>query len=147
MERSLNRSAVRPTGRSGARSAALPALRVQISSVADRDGLRLEMAAEPLPLASIGARLVAELACVIGRALAQNESESEAMRPADSLDEKSWLVWVDGADTVGPVSARQIARGIRAGKVPTDASVQRAGDVWWSGVLDEPEVIEALKSV
>jgi len=71
----------------------------------------------------------------------------QALRQADPLDEQRWLVFVDGADTVGPVSARQIARGIRAGKVPTDASVQRAGDVWWSGVLDEPVVIEALKSV
>ena len=66
---------------------------------------------------------------------------------AHSLDERSWLVCVQGSDAVGPVSARQIALGIRAGKVPTDASVQRTGDVWWSGVLDEPVVIEALKSV
>lgn len=63
-----------------------------------------------------------------------------------ALDDQAWLVFVEGGDLVGPVSARQIARGIRAGKVPADASVQRAGDVWWSGVLDEPSVIAALKA-
>jgi len=65
----------------------------------------------------------------------------------DPLDEKRWLVWVEGADLVGPVSVRQIARGIREGRVPADASIQRSGDVWWSGILDEPHVIQALKSV
>ena len=67
------------------------------------------------------------------------------MSGVDPLDELSWLVWA-GGEPVGPVSARQIALGIRAGKVPTDASVQRTGDVWWSGVLDERVVLEALKS-
>ena len=62
----------------------------------------------------------------------------------DPLDEPGWLV-LAGADVVGPVSARQIAIGIARGKVPTDASIQRVGDVWWSGVLDEPLVIEALQ--
>ena len=76
-----------------------------------------------------------------------NQSGSRTQRGCDPLDEQTWLVWVDGAELVGPVSVRQIARGIRAGKVPTEASVQRAGDVWWSGILDEPLVIEALKSV
>ncbi len=71
---------------------------------------------------------------------------TQEMSGVDRLDEQSWLVCVEGGDLVGPVSARQIARGIRAGKVPPDASVQRTGDVWWSGVLDEPFVIEALKS-
>jgi hypothetical protein len=64
----------------------------------------------------------------------------------DPLDEQSWLVWIEGGDLVGPVSARQIARGIRAGKVPTEASIKRSDAVWWSGVLDEPVVIAALKS-
>jgi hypothetical protein len=76
-----------------------------------------------------------------------SQSQKLTLRGPDPLDEQTWLVCVDGGDAVGPVSARQIARGIRAGKVPTDASVQRRGDVWWSGILDEPIVIEALKSV
>jgi hypothetical protein len=58
-----------------------------------------------------------------------------------------WMVWVEGGETVGPVSAHQLARGIRAGRVPPDASVQRQGDVFWSGILDEPMIIEALKEV
>ena len=61
---------------------------------------------------------------------------------------RNWYVWCEGAESVvGPVTAEQLARGIRAGRVPADASIQRAGDVWWSGILDEPEVIEALKSL
>ena len=55
------------------------------------------------------------------------------------------MVWFDGGDAVGPVSADQIARGIRAGKVPTDASIQRVGDLFAFDVLDEPDVIAALK--
>lgn len=69
-----------------------------------------------------------------------------SMQHVDPLDEMAWSVWVEGGEPVGPVSARQIARGIRSGRVPSDASVQRAGDVWWSAVLDEPFVIAALKS-
>jgi hypothetical protein len=61
--------------------------------------------------------------------------------------QKELYVWVEGGDIVGPVSADQLARGLRAGRVPSDASVQRAGDVWWWGVLDEPDVIAALKSL
>lgn len=75
-----------------------------------------------------------------------NHYESEGTGAADILDERSWHVWVDGGDSVGPVSVRQIAQGIRAGKVPTHARVQQTGDVWWSGVLDEPRVVEALKA-
>jgi hypothetical protein len=63
------------------------------------------------------------------------------------LDHAAWMVWVEGGDPVGPVSADQIARGIRTKRVPPDASVQRLGDVFWSGILDEPEVIQALKSL
>ncbi len=61
-----------------------------------------------------------------------------------SLTEPQYLVWTDG-DPVGPVSASQIARGIRAGKVPSDASVQRVGELFATDVLDEPDVIAALK--
>lgn len=63
----------------------------------------------------------------------------------DRLAEREYLVWMPGTDPVGPVSADQIARGIRAGKVPPDASIQRVGDLFSRDVLDEPEVIEALK--
>ncbi|MDX2053085.1 MAG: hypothetical protein SFV15_11880 [Polyangiaceae bacterium] len=75
-----------------------------------------------------------------------NDNEAEGMLAADPLDEQRWHVWVDGGDQVGPVSVRQIARGIRAGVVPPEARVQQTGDVWWSGILDEPKVVEALKS-
>jgi hypothetical protein len=70
-----------------------------------------------------------------------------ALPACDTLTERMWMVWVEGGDPVGPVSAEQIARGIRAGKVPPDASVQREGDVFWSGVLDESDIIAALKRV
>jgi len=63
------------------------------------------------------------------------------------LEQPIWLVWVEGGEAVGPVSAHQLALGIRAGQVPADASVQRAGEVFWSGILDEPVVIAALKSL
>lgn len=64
-----------------------------------------------------------------------------------SLTAKQFLVWIDGSDPVGPVSADQIARGIRAGKVPSHASLQRVDDIFACDVLDAPEVIEALKSI
>jgi hypothetical protein len=63
------------------------------------------------------------------------------------LEQPIWLVWVEGGETVGPVSARQLARGIRSGRVPADASVQRTGDVFWSGILDEADIIAALKTL
>ena len=64
-----------------------------------------------------------------------------------SLASSEYLVWIDGGDPVGPVSADQIARGIRAGKVPPDASVQRVGELFATDVLDEPDVILALKQL
>jgi hypothetical protein len=64
------------------------------------------------------------------------------------LATKNWMVWFEGAPEVfGPVSADQIAWGLREGHVPSDASVQRQGEVFWSGILDEPDVVEALKAV
>ena len=48
---------------------------------------------------------------------------------------------------VGPVSATQIARGMREGRVTREASIQAVGEVFWTGLLDEPEVIAALKSI
>ena len=58
-----------------------------------------------------------------------------------------FLVWVEGGEPVGPVSANQIARGIRAGKVPVDASIQRVGDLFATDLLDEPAIIAALKEL
>ncbi len=75
------------------------------------------------------------------------ESEPPPPSPAPNLTAKQFLVWIDGGDPVGPVSADQIARGIRAGKVPSDASLQRVDDIFACDVLDAPEVIEALKSL
>lgn len=76
--------------------------------------------------------------------------ESEPPPPPSVLAKLAtpeYLVWIDGGEPVGPVSADQLARGIRAGKVPPDASIQRVGDFFACGVLDEPEVILALKQV
>ena len=53
------------------------------------------------------------------------------------LDMKGFLVHVEGTMPVGPVSADQIARGIRAGKIPAEASVQWQGEVFWRGVYDD----------
>jgi hypothetical protein len=76
-------------------------------------------------------------------------AESEPPPPplAPNLAVAQYLVWTDGGDPVGPVSAGQIARGIRAGKVPTDASIQKVGDLFATDVLDEPDVIAALKQL
>ena len=65
----------------------------------------------------------------------------------ERLSTAEYLVWLDGGDPVGPVSADQIARGIRAGKVPADANVQRVGDLCSAAALDEPEIILALKQL
>lgn len=83
-------------------------------------------------------------------ALKAVSAESEPPPPPSLLQklaEKQFLVWTDGGDPVGPVSADQIARGIRAGKVPSDASLQRVDDIFACDVLDAPEVIEALKQL
>lgn len=63
------------------------------------------------------------------------------------LDMKGFFVHVAGTSPVGPVSADQIARGIRAGKIPSEASVQWQGEVFWRGIYDEPAVIAALKAL
>ena len=76
--------------------------------------------------------------------------ESEPPPPSSmtpNLLAHRYMVWVEGSDPVGPVSADQIARGIRAGRVPTHASLQREGDLFAFDVLDEPEVIAALKQL
>ncbi len=76
--------------------------------------------------------------------------ESEPPPPSSmtpNLLAQRYLVWVEGSELVGPVSADQIARGIRAGRVPTHASLQREGDLFAYDILDEPEVIAALKQL
>jgi hypothetical protein len=73
------------------------------------------------------------------------ESEPPPPPPRPGLLSPRYLVWVEGGEPVGPVSADQIARGIRAGKVPPDASVQRVGELFASDVLDDADVIAALK--
>src|SRR5436190_16096873 len=61
--------------------------------------------------------------------------------------EKKWMVYVQGGEVVGPVSADQVARGIKAGVIPIEASVQAAGEVFWDGVFDNPAIMAALKSL
>ena len=74
-------------------------------------------------------------------------AQSSYQASSSVLEQAMWLVHVEGGDrVVGPVSAAQIAWGIRAGQVPSHATVQREGDVFWTGILDEPVVIEALKA-
>jgi hypothetical protein len=73
-------------------------------------------------------------------------AESEAPPPA-RLSAPRFVVWVDDGDAVGPVSAMQLARGLKAGKVPSHASVQRVDDFFASDLLDEPDVIAALKTI
>ncbi len=63
------------------------------------------------------------------------------------LDALQWLVYVEGGRVVGPVSANQVARGMREGRVTSEASIQAVGEVFWTGLLDEPAVIAALKSI
>src|SRR5688572_12356738 len=63
------------------------------------------------------------------------------------LAERVWYVWVEGVDPVGPVSADQLARGLRAGKVPADASIRHESETFWSDLVDQPLVVEALKGV
>ena len=74
-----------------------------------------------------------------------------ALRKAEPIDARFaapiWQVWIEGGEPVGPVSADQIARGIRAGKVPTDASIRHEHDTFWSDLLDIPDIIAALKAV
>src|SRR5205085_12143665 len=73
-------------------------------------------------------------------------AESEA-RPSVNLTAPRFLVWVEDGVPVGPVSAMQLGRGLRAGKVPSYASVQRVDDVFAMDLIDDPDVIAALKLV
>lgn len=83
-------------------------------------------------------------------ALKEVSIESEPPPPPSvlaALAAPQFLVWVEGSEPVGPVSANQIARGIRAGKVPPDANLQRVDDFFANSVLEEPDVIMALKQM
>lgn len=67
---------------------------------------------------------------------------------ADALTLAEWYVRVDGGETVGPVSADQIARGIRLGRVPTDAMIARYFDQGeWAYALDSSAIVAALRSL
>src|SRR5437016_5551451 len=68
--------------------------------------------------------------------------------PVDPVHQNPiWHVWVEGTEPVGPVTADQIARGIKAGKIPSEASIRRDDDPFWSDLFDVPAVVSALKSV
>ncbi len=73
-----------------------------------------------------------------------SESAPPPSLPPPAIAAHVFMVWVANRPPVGPVSADQIARGIRAGKVPREASVQRVGAPSASNVLDEPDVVAAL---
>jgi hypothetical protein len=60
---------------------------------------------------------------------------------------KGFFVHVEGKEPVGPVSADQVARAIKAGRLPAEASIQWQGELWWKGVYDEPAIIAALKAL
>jgi hypothetical protein len=66
--------------------------------------------------------------------------------PTQALTIPEWYVCVEGGDPVGPVSADQIARGIRAGRVPCDAQIARSGGTSWEEALESSAVMEALKA-
>lgn len=71
----------------------------------------------------------------------------QAAPPPDRLHARVWHVWIEGGDPIGPVSADQVARGIRAGKVPSDASVRHETETFWGDLLDAPDIVAALKAV
>ena len=67
--------------------------------------------------------------------------------PTEALVLREWYVSVGDGECVGPVSADQIARGLRAGKVPSDALVVRGGDAQWEDILSHDAVHAALKAL
>ena len=69
------------------------------------------------------------------------------LTPVDALAVAEWYVRVGEDEPVGPVSADQIARGVRAGKIPEDAEVARIGATYWEEVFESPAVIAALKAL
>src|SRR5687768_13425989 len=83
----------------------------------------------------------------IRRTTAKPQRESFVRELDPKLAERVWYVWVEGSDPVGPVSADQIARGLRAGRVPSDVSVRHESAVFWGDVLDHREIVDAIKAV
>lgn len=69
------------------------------------------------------------------------------LAPVEALAVAEWYVRVGEDQPVGPVSADQIARGVRAGKIPEDAEVARVGAAYWEEVFESPAVIAALKAL
>jgi hypothetical protein len=67
--------------------------------------------------------------------------------PADALVFREWYVSVDGGETVGPVSADQIARGIRGGHVPSHAQLTRFDQSEWEDVASSSAVVAALRAL
>jgi hypothetical protein len=88
---------------------------------------------------------VVEVVAALKAVTAESETPSASKVTARQPAVREYLVWIEGGDPVGPVSAQQIARGIRAGKVPADARLQPVDDMFAHDVLDEPEVVAALK--
>ena len=64
-----------------------------------------------------------------------------------SLEASRWLVHVGGDDVFGPVSARQVAEAMKSGRLPAEASIQAVGEVFWTGLLDEPAIVAALQAI
>jgi hypothetical protein len=69
------------------------------------------------------------------------------METDDALVLREWYVRVDDGETVGPVSADQIARGIKLGRVPSDAMIARFDQTLWANVLDSGAIVAALRSL
>ncbi len=65
----------------------------------------------------------------------------------DALALREWYVRASDGDTVGPVSADQIARGIKLGRVPTDALIARFDQREWAQILDSGAVMTALRAL
>ena len=65
----------------------------------------------------------------------------------EALDAPQWLVHVGGAEVFGPVSARQVAEAMKAGRLPAEASIQAVGEVFWTGLHEEPAVVAALQAI
>jgi len=69
------------------------------------------------------------------------------LKPSDALSLAEWFVASPGwQKSIGPVSATQIAHGIKAGHVPSDARVARKWDGHWEEVLESTAVLDALKA-
>jgi hypothetical protein len=69
------------------------------------------------------------------------------LEPTAAMAIPEWFVAMAGRDPIGPVSVAQIAQGIKAGQVPSDAQIARSGGGIWEEVLDARAVLDALKSI